>query len=275
LTAVQLAKIMAPSLPKPLETMEVSSSEQSTSSEETTSDSSETGGSSGNSGSELESSSGSEPTTSDDSTSSDSDGEVTGEEEAQPTIVPATEPVKSSTAVESLTPKPELLPSENKSSNPVASDTSTPPIQPQPKPSEKEQWNPISTLAPEDPDSPKATDKNALVKAPAPNRSVTIISDLPPELAGGWGDEPTPAPWDWQGMPFDYMGILEEQRRTVYYELHERDGQEEWVLKNYKKGISPRFWIDANCRWEIWRLCSWEGSWGVSWEYISSWLPSL
>jgi hypothetical protein len=66
-----------------------------------------------------------------------------------------------------------------------------------------------------------------------------MISDVPSELTGGWGDEPEPAPWDWQGMPFDYMGILEEQRRTVYYELHERDGQEVWVLKDYKKGTPP------------------------------------
>lgn len=59
-------------------------------------------------------------------------------------------------------------------------------------------------------------------------------SCLPPELAGGWGEEPGPAPWDWQAMPFDYMGILEEQRRTVFYEFHEHDGKGEWINPKYK-----------------------------------------
>ena len=60
-------------------------------------------------------------------------------------------------------------------------------------------------------------------------------SQLPPELAGGWGEEPEPAPWEWQHMPFDYMGILEEQRRTVFWEFREtRDGKGEWVLPNYQ-----------------------------------------
>jgi hypothetical protein len=57
---------------------------------------------------------------------------------------------------------------------------------------------------------------------------------LPPELAGGWGEEPGPAPWDWQAMPFDYMGILEEQRRTVFYEFHEHNGEGEWIDPKYK-----------------------------------------
>ena len=56
---------------------------------------------------------------------------------------------------------------------------------------------------------------------------------LPPELAGGWGEEPGPAPWDWQAMPFDYMGILEEQRRTVFYEFHEHNGKGEWIDPKY------------------------------------------
>jgi hypothetical protein len=63
-------------------------------------------------------------------------------------------------------------------------------------------------------------------------------SHLPSELAGGWGEEPDPAPWDWQAMPFDYMGILEEQRRTVFYELHEHDGKEEWTIPKYKGDFS-------------------------------------
>lgn len=58
-------------------------------------------------------------------------------------------------------------------------------------------------------------------------------SCLHPELAGGWGEEPGPAPWDWQAMPFDYMGILEEQRRTVFYEFHEHNGKGEWIDPKY------------------------------------------
>jgi len=30
------------------------------------------------------------------------------------------------------------------------------------------------------------------------------------------------------------MGILEEQRRTVFYEFHERDGKGEWIKGHYQ-----------------------------------------
>lgn len=59
-------------------------------------------------------------------------------------------------------------------------------------------------------------------------------SSTPPQLTGGWGEEPGPAPWEWQQMPFDYMGILDEQHRTVFYEFHERNGKGEWTLPNYE-----------------------------------------
>ena len=238
LGAIQLAKTTESSPPTPLCTVEVDSSEQPTSFEETSSSgSSETSGSSSDSGSELDSSSGSEANTSDDSTSSDSDGDVTGKEKGKSVVSLAAESSKSSTAVESHSSE---SPSEKKATNFLPSDTPPTPRQAQSKSYSKESWRLVSALAPQDPDPPKASDKHALVKTPAHNRSVTMIRALPPELTGGWGNEPTPAPWDWQGMPFDYMGILEEQRRTVYYELHERDGQEEWVLKDYKKGDSSQ-----------------------------------
>jgi len=41
-------------------------------------------------------------------------------------------------------------------------------------------------------------------------------------------------------MPFDYMGILEEQRRTVFYEFRERDGKQEWVVPDYSGMFSVR-----------------------------------
>jgi hypothetical protein len=71
---------------------------------------------------------------------------------------------------------------------------------------------------------------------------------LPPELAGGWGEEPGPAPWDWQAMPFDYMGILEEQRRTVFYEFHEHNGKGEWIDPKYEGLPSKEI---SDCRFEI------------------------
>lgn len=51
--------------------------------------------------------------------------------------------------------------------------------------------------------------------------------------SGGWGDEPEPAPWKWTQMPLDYMGILAEQRRTVFHEFRISDGKGEWLCPQY------------------------------------------
>ena len=63
-------------------------------------------------------------------------------------------------------------------------------------------------------------------------RSPVNVSGTSPK-SEGWGDEPGPASWDWKEMPFDYMGILEEQRRTVFYEYREQDGKGEWNVPQY------------------------------------------
>jgi hypothetical protein len=83
---------------------------------------------------------------------------------------------------------------------------------------------------------------NSTIKAPLPTWSPSSEPLSPPTksstdksvLTGGWGEIPEPASWEWQAMPFDYMGILEEQKRTVFYEFRERDGQGEWILPNYE-----------------------------------------
>ncbi len=59
------------------------------------------------------------------------------------------------------------------------------------------------------------------------------VSSPTPSSEMGWGDEPGPAEWNWKEMPFDYMGILEEQRRTVFYEYREQDGKGEWKVPLY------------------------------------------
>jgi len=47
----------------------------------------------------------------------------------------------------------------------------------------------------------------------------------------GWGDSVEPASWEWQTMPLDCTGILEEQRRTVFYEFRDKgNGEGEWVI---------------------------------------------
>lgn len=51
----------------------------------------------------------------------------------------------------------------------------------------------------------------------------------------GWGDVVEAAPWEWQSMPLDCTGILEEQRRTVFYEFRDKgNGEGEWVIPNYQ-----------------------------------------
>lgn len=78
--------------------------------------------------------------------------------------------------------------------------------------------------------SPKKDDNLCL-----PARSVPSASkNLPPEMAGGWGEEPEPALWKWQEMPFDYMGILEEQRRTFSYGVGERELNEAYNFAGHK-----------------------------------------
>jgi len=73
----------------------------------------------------------------------------------------------------------------------------------------------------------------SLFKASNNVKPAGVKTSVAVEAAGGWGDAPGPAPWEWQAMPFDYMGILEEQRRTVFYEFRERDGKPEWVVPDY------------------------------------------
>ena len=68
---------------------------------------------------------------------------------------------------------------------------------------------------------------------PLKTNSLNREIGLPAQLAGGWGEEPEPAPWDWSAMPIDHLGILEEQRRTVFYESRETGtGTGEWILPN-------------------------------------------
>jgi hypothetical protein len=105
---------------------------------------------------------------------------------------------------------------------------------------------------PSDIKSPRKLDSIQITKdmsdSPSHAKSDTSSDNivLPPELAGGWGEEPEPASWDWQGMPFDYMGILEEQRRTVFYEFHEHNGKGEWKLPKNKGANFPS--NVSNCR---------------------------
>jgi len=71
------------------------------------------------------------------------------------------------------------------------------------------------------------------------------ITKSPSQCEMGWGDEPGPAQWDWKEMPFDYMGILEEQHRTVFYEYRERgDGKGEWKVPQYE-GIDSESGFDV------------------------------
>jgi len=51
----------------------------------------------------------------------------------------------------------------------------------------------------------------------------------------GWGDSVEPASWEWQTMPLDCTGILEEQRRTVFYEFRDKgNGEGEWVIPTHQ-----------------------------------------
>ena len=51
----------------------------------------------------------------------------------------------------------------------------------------------------------------------------------------GWGDSVEPASWEWQTMPLDCTGILEEQRRTVFYEFRDKgNGEGEWVIPSHR-----------------------------------------
>lgn len=81
----------------------------------------------------------------------------------------------------------------------------------------------------------KASDLDAPVLSnpdPIPIKSATTAAT---ELAPiGWGDVVQPATWDWQTMPLDCTGILEEQRRTVFYEFRDHgNGEGEWVIPSY------------------------------------------
>jgi hypothetical protein len=106
-----------------------------------------------------------------------------------------------------------------------------------------------SEHAPKSDDHTTAIDITSSSKADATSPPVIVKSDatdIEPSTSNestdkslsaehnNWGDDPRPAPWDWQQMPLDYMGILEEQRRTVFYEFRERDGKGEWVLPKYE-----------------------------------------
>ena len=239
LTTTQLAKASPDSAKQRHKSIETISSELSTSSEETpSSDPSEYYG---NSASETDSSSaGSDSTASNETTRTDSDDDVTTEEDAQPVILPTATTAEPPTSIQCPVSKAELISSENKRSAVSQSDprASYIPSTPSHRAS-KSQDKLRRPMGSPGIDSPDSFEQNALIKPPSHNRPITMTCDLPPELAGGWGEDPEPAPWDWKGMPFDYMGILEEQRRTVYYELHERDGQEESVVKDNKKGIAP------------------------------------
>lgn len=51
----------------------------------------------------------------------------------------------------------------------------------------------------------------------------------------GWGDVVEPAPWEWKSMPLDCSGILEEQRRTVFYEFRDKgNGEGEWIIPKHQ-----------------------------------------
>jgi hypothetical protein len=74
------------------------------------------------------------------------------------------------------------------------------------------------------PSSPLA--KSALIEGDKSQTSSILISETKPffKSYGGWGDEPEPVPWDWERMPLDALGILQEQRRTPIHEFRERQG---------------------------------------------------
>lgn len=63
----------------------------------------------------------------------------------------------------------------------------------------------------------------------------------------GWGDEPESAPWEWTQMPLDYMGILAEQRRTVFHEFRISDGKGEWLRPKYSG--PPNYYGILRLRW--------------------------
>ena len=265
------------------ESAEATSSEPSTSSEETSySDPSE---SCGNSATEADSSSaGSDSSGSDETRLSDSEGDFNTEVNAHPIIIPIASAAELSISIQSPVSKAELIPSETKASPVSPSNSRGSSIASTPShrrsTSQNKTRRPLGLPAIDSPDnsiSPKGSGRNALGKDRSHNRALTMTGDLPSELAGGWGEDPEPAPWDWKGMPFDYMGILEEQRRTVYYELHERDGHEEWVVKDYKKGVTlsnltpPReLRFETDSRWEIWTWKEWKVSWGAPWKHVPS-----
>jgi hypothetical protein len=221
--------------PSPL-TSEISSSEQTTSDEATSTDTSES-----TSGSASDTSSSDDSSPSDITTSSEEEEEDTSDEESD---VSANQVTKSGD--DATPPKPSAGAANDKavSSEPISTKSATA--------NNAFIETAIATVKSIDatPPSPLGDDKS--VGAPSSDSSPISVhsspsqnlsSDdtaksppqLPPELVGGWGKEPEPAPWEWQHMPFDYMGILEEQRRTVFWEFREtRDGKGEWVLPNYQ-----------------------------------------
>lgn len=77
------------------------------------------------------------------------------------------------------------------------------------------------------------TIRHEFPKSPGPEKRSPVNVSCSSPKSEGWGDEPGPASWDWKEMPFDYMGILEEQRRTVFYEYREQDGKGEWNVPQY------------------------------------------
>ena len=217
-------------------TSEVSSSEQTTSDETTSTDTSES-----------MSVSASDTSSSDDSSASDdfttSSEEEDTSEESEMSADPVTKSGEDATPAKPFAAAADKAvssePISAKSSNDVSKNTAIA----------------IVKSTHERQSTPSAIGDHKSVDAPSSDSSPTSSSQnlsddtakshpqLPPELAGGWGEEPEPAPWEWQHMPFDYMGILEEQRRTVFWEFREtRDGKGEWVLPNYQ-GSSPT----ANC----------------------------
>ena len=68
--------------------------------------------------------------------------------------------------------------------------------------------------------------------APTPTKAAPTSYDT---KTIGWGDMVEPAPWEWQSMPLDCSGILEEQRRTVFYEFRDKgNGEGEWIIPKYQ-----------------------------------------
>ena len=98
----------------------------------------------------------------------------------------------------------------------------------------KEAQRSLGTTLPPDPANSKPIPGESFGPLTKSKPELKAVNPLPPQLVSGWGEEPEPAPWEWQAMPFDYMGILAEQRRTVFYEFRERDGKGEWTLPNYE-----------------------------------------